>query len=212
MDRSRAGPDVIRDRQRAAPTRRGHPAADRVEEHLRVGVRNRQHGNLQDRHGLGDFEPLGVFGRADPGCQRIARIERHVGYRAALHAMGRTHRAVGIGLVDRIAVIGRIGIHDAANRAVILRELGLQPAPDRAVAGDRDLALDADAEPLERLVVVLCSIVDVDQAGRHVAIALVFDVGRKRGIGRGRAGIAGDRRLLQRGLERFGASQLQALA
>ena len=125
--------------------------------------------------------------------------------------MRRAHRAGGIGLVDGIAVIGGIGIDDAADRAVILRELRLQPAPAGAIAGDDDLAFDADTQPLERLVVVLHAVIDIDQTARDIAIALIVDIGGKRGLGRGRAGVAGDRRLLQRGLERFGANKLQAL-
>ena len=97
---------------------------------------------------FGDRQALGVLRGADAGRQRIARIERHVRDGAALEPMRRAHRPVRIGLVDRIAVVVRIGIDDAADRAVLLRELRLQSAPARAVARDDDLAFDADAQAL----------------------------------------------------------------
>ena len=181
MHDGRARADVIGDRQCAAPVGGATWPSKRREEHLGVGIGDGQRGNLQDGGCLGDLQPLGVLGRADARGQRIAGIERHVGDRSALDPMGRAHRAGRIGFIDRIAVIGRIGIDDAADRAMLLREFGLQPAPALAVAGDDDLALDADAEPLQRLVVVLHSVIDVDQAGGNVAVALVCDIGGSAG-------------------------------
>src|SRR5271170_1509495 len=67
-------------------------------------------------------------------------------------------------------------------------------------------------QPLQRLVVVLHPIIDVDQAGGNVAVTLVGEVGGQARLSRRRTGIAGDRRLLQYGLERLGSEELQALA
>src|SRR5208282_4022045 len=199
-------------RQRAAPGGRSDLARQGSEKNLGVGVGDGQHGNLHDGRRVGDPQTLGVPGRTDAGRQGIAGIETHVEYRAALHTVGRAHGTVGISLVDGITVLGWVGVDNAADRAVILRELGLQPAPSGAVARDYDLAPDANAEALERLVVVQHPIVDEDEAGGDVAVALVIDIGRKRGIGRDRTGIAGDRWLLQRGFELLGADQFQGLA
>ncbi len=79
---------------------------------------------------------------------------------------------------------------------MLLRELGLEAAPAAAVAGEHDLALDADPAPLERVIIVGHAVIDVDNRRGDVAVALVGDIRRKR-IGRARRGrILGDRRLL----------------
>ena len=95
---------------------------------------------------------------------------------------------------------------------MILRQFRLQPAPADTVAGDDDLALDADAQPLQRLVIVRHAVIDVDEVGRHIAVALIGDIGRQRAGGPGGGGVALDRRFLQRRLERFRSDQLQRLA
>ncbi len=179
---------------------------------MRVGVGDRDDRDLQDRRSIGDGQPLGVLGRADAGGQRIAGEQHHVGDRAALDSPRRPGGPVGIGDLRRIAVVPRVGVDDAADCAVVLRQLRLQAAPALAVAGDDDLALDVDPHPLERLVVVGHAVVDVDQGRGDVAVALISDVGGQRGLGRARSRVARDRRLLQRRLERARADELEGLA
>ena len=137
---------------------------------------------------------------AHAGCQRVAGVEGHVLHRPALDALVRTPAALRIGVALRVAVVGRIGIDDAADRPVLLGELGFEAAPALAVAGDDDLALHIHAHALERLVVVGHAVVDVDELARDVAVALVGDIGRQHPGGLGRGGVAGDRRLGQPGL------------
>ncbi len=94
---------------------------------------------------------------------------------------------------------------------MVLGHQHLQPAPAAAVAGDDDLAPDADAQALERLVVVGHAVVDVDDGGGDIAVALVEQIARQApALGPG-GGVALDRRLAQAGLEGLGALELQGL-
>ncbi len=178
---------------------------------LRVAVGDRQRRDLQDRLGFFAGQALGVLGGAHARRQRIARIERHVLDRAALDALRRPLPALGPHVVAPIAVVARVRIDQAADRAVLLRELGLEAPPAAAVAGDDDLALDADAPALERLVVVGHAVVDVDQLGGDVAVALVGEVGGKRAGRVARRAVAVDLALLQGGDEMLGPDQLDGL-
>ena len=101
----------------------------------------------------------------------------------------------------------RIGIDEAADRAVLGRDLGLDAAPGIAVARDDDRALDRDAHALELLVVVRDAVVDVDQRRGDVAVDRVGVVGGQLlGLLVG-GGIDGQRRLLQLGGELRGLDQ-----
>ena len=108
--------------------------------------------------------------------------------------VGRAPAAARIDVALRVAVVGGIRIDDAADRAVLVRELGLEPAPAAAVARDDDLALHVDAAPLELLVVIRHAVIDVDELAGDVAVGAVDVVGRQLPV-RARGGIAGDRRL-----------------
>ncbi len=92
---------------------------------------------------------------------------------------------------------------------MFLREFRLQAAPATAVTGDDDPAFDAHAQLFERVVILLHSVVDVDELGLDVAIALINEIGGKRGVFRHGAGIAFDGFLLQRRLERFAPEQFE---
>ena len=61
------GTDVISDGQRAAPALRSDRSLQCREQRKRVGVGNRQHGNLGDRLRFFDRQALGIRGRATPG-------------------------------------------------------------------------------------------------------------------------------------------------
>ncbi len=112
-----------------------------------IGIRNR---NVP-----GIFISVGVLpkerGASDPvseahsGREWIARVKDHVEYTAALHAVGGAVCASGVDIALIVAVIAGIGVNQAADGAVLLRDLGLDAAPTAAVACDDDLAFDVDA-------------------------------------------------------------------
>jgi hypothetical protein len=97
-----------------------------------------------------------------------------------LHAILGTPAAPWIGFAGAVAVVARIGIDQAADRAMFLRELGLESAPATAVAGDDDLAAHVDAAARELLVIVGHALVGVDEAGGDVTVATVGVVRRQR--------------------------------
>ncbi len=204
----RSRPDVVGDRQRTPPPLGRDRPTDGGQQRLRVAIGDRHHRDLQDRLGLGDGQALGVLGGAIAGRERIARIHRHIRHGAALHTRRRPPATLGVDLPDRIAVIARIGIDNAAGSAVFLRELRLQPAPAATVADDDDLAFDLDGSAGQILVVVIHSIVRVDQLAGDVAIAAICVVG-SHPVGAGRGCIAGDRGLAQGGCEVSGGRELE---
>src|SRR5206468_12573236 len=79
-------------------------------------------------------------------------------------------RAVRINITRKVTVIARIGIDDAADRAMFGRNLGFDAAPGTAVAGDHDLAFHIDAPALERFVILRNTVVHVDQLSRDITI------------------------------------------
>ena len=119
------------------------------------------------------FSRLAFFVAPNAGRQGIAGVKRHVLHRAALQAFGGTKAALRIDIPGPVAVLLRIGIDDAADGTVLLRELRLQSAPATAVAGDDDLAFDVDAAARQILVVIRHAVVDVDEIPGDVAIAAV---------------------------------------
>ena len=204
----RARSHVIGQRQCAAPSRGRHRAAQRLQQRRGVGPGDRQHRNLQQGLRVLDRQPLGARRGADAGGQWIAGILLHVGDRAALHAFRRAPAAFGISVALGVAVIVRVGIDQAADRAMLLRQFRLEPAPAAAVAGDHDLAAHVDAAAGQLLVVVRHAVVGVDQWCGDIAVAAVDVVWRQR-AGQRRSGIAGDRRLVQGRGERLRPEQFQ---
>ena len=93
--------------------------------------------------------PLRIRGRADAGRERIAGMHRHVHHRAALRAVLVAIRALRIDVALEVAVVARIGVDDAADRAMLGGDLRLDAAPRPAVARDDDLPLHVDAVALE---------------------------------------------------------------
>ena len=174
VDAGRAGADVVGERQRAAPgRRRRRRRRSALQQRLRIGVGDRQHRDLHQRRRFLERRPLGVLGGADAGRQRIARIHRQVHHRAALRRAIAAPAARGVDVALEEAVVARIRVDQAADRAVLGRDLRLDAAPRAAVAGDDDLALDVDAAALELLVVGRDAVVDVDELGGHVAVGRV---------------------------------------
>ncbi len=187
---------MIGERQAAARLARRDRALEARQQLGRVGIGDRQRRNLEDRRRGLAGQPPGVGGGAHARGQRIARIGRHVLHRAALHRVFGAPAAARIGIILGIAVIARIRIDQAADRAMFLRQLGLQPAPARAVAREHDLAAHVDPAPRQRLVIVGHTVIDVDDGRGDVAVALIGDIRRQRAGGVGRGLVARHRRLL----------------
>src|SRR5208337_327241 len=89
---------------------------------------------------------------------------------AALHTLQRTIRTGGKILALEVAVIPRIGVNDAADGSMLGRDFGLDASPAAAVARDHDGALHRNSEPLQLLVVVAHTVVDVNQRAGDISI------------------------------------------
>ena len=179
VDLRRAGADAIRDRQRAAPRFRRDRSLQPLEQLDAVAIRHRLHRNRRERLDLVHREPLDARLRRPIGRRRIAGIARHVHHAAALNHAPAAERAVGVDLALEVAVLVRIRIDDAGDGAVLGRDLRLDAAPAAAVAREDDLALHADAELVERLVVGRDAEVHVDDLAGHVARRRIRVVGRQ---------------------------------
>ena len=117
-----------------------------------------------------NFQALGVFRGAHTGRQRIAGIKRHVRDAAALHAVLGPPGACGERLALKETVLMRIGIDQAADRAMLGGHFRLDAAPGMEVARDDDFALYGNAHALEFFVIFRNAIVDVDQRRGDIAV------------------------------------------
>src|SRR5580658_8131709 len=152
MDLGRSGSYAISNRQRSAPARRRDRTLEGCKQWLSVPIRDGKNGHLGDGLGIFTLEPLGFFVCAHSRGKRIPRVERSVQYTAALHALGRTHRSLRKGQLLGVAVIGGIGINNAANGAVLCRYLRLDASPRFSVAGNHDGSFDRDTVARELLI------------------------------------------------------------
>ncbi len=164
------GTDMVGDGQRAAPALGRHRTFERRQQRLGVAIGNGQYRNLSEGDGFTQRQPLGVLGGADAGGERVAGINGHVHHAAALYAVRRTIRAVGIGVALVVAVVARVGINQAADGAMLGGHLRLDAAPASAVARYHNGPFDRDPQPVQRLVIVRHAIVDVHQRRGDVAI------------------------------------------
>ncbi len=180
-------PDMVGKRQPSAPIAWRQGAAQPAQQLAGVAVGHRQRGNLEDDRRSLPCQPFGVLGRADAGRQRIARVQRQVDDRPALHAIGRPRAALRVDVVGAIAIVHRVRIDQAAHSAMFLSQLGLQTTPAATVACDDDLALHADPSAGQRVVIVRHALIDVDQVGSDVAVSLVRQIRWQRvaGVARG---------------------------
>ena len=213
----RARTNMVSDGQRAAPGHWRHRPAERREQRLGVRMGNRQHRDLEHALRLVQGEASRVVRRTDAGRQRIAGLHRQVDDRTTLHAVGRAESTLRIGVPGREAVVTRIGVNDATERPVRLRQLRLDSTPAAAVARDDDLSAHIDAEPGELLVVVGHPLIQINQFARDVTIATVGHIGRQSPLaarshvaldlrfvklrGEGRRRDQFERKLLGRGIE-----------
>ena len=196
-DLRRTRAHLVGDRQRATPGFRHDRSTQCGEQGLGVAIGDRQHRDLHDRRRRRPFDSRGVGRCAGAHRQRVAGRHRQVEHTAALHAVLRTPRASGINVALRVAVVARVGVDDAADRALLGRQLGLDAAPRAAITRDDDRAAHRDAAPVEFLVVGRHSVVHVDQRRGDVTFARIRVVRRKLlGALRGR-GIVRDDRLFE---------------
>src|SRR5262249_56369380 len=98
-------------------------------------------------------QAAGVLRRPPSRGQRVAGVDRHIHHAAALRAVFVPVRAFRIDVSLVIAVLFRVGVDDAADRAVFVRDLRFDSSPARAVAGDDYLALHVDAHLRQLLVI-----------------------------------------------------------
>ena len=166
----RSRPDAVGDGQRAAPLRRCDGSLDGVEKRAGIAVADRQGRDRWHCRRFVPREPPGAFDRGPPRCEQVARVQREIQDRAALHAARTLPRSLGIDLALIVAVVGGVGVDQASDRPVLGRQLRLDTPEDPAVAGDDDLAIDVDAVARKQFVVFAGAVVDVDQLARHVAV------------------------------------------
>ena len=141
MDSRRARAKTVGDGKRSTPRRRCNGSTHGGKQRLRIALRNRQHRNLGDRGRIFDGQALCVSGGADARRERIAGVKRHVRDAAALYALLGAIRALREDAAFGVAIVVRIGIDQAADRAVLGRDLGLDAAPRASIASDDDRAL-----------------------------------------------------------------------
>ena len=188
--------ETIMERQAAAPIV-GHGRTLQTGEDLgRIRIGNRQCRDFQHRRRRLAGQALGVLGGTHTGGERIAGIGDHIQHAAALHPGRRAAAAVGIGIGAAITILLRIGIDQAADGALFLRQLRLQAAPAGAVPCDDDLAFHRNAAPRQRLIIGGQAIVHIHHRRRDIAITLKGDIGRQRACKAVGGGVLRDARLL----------------
>ena len=74
----------------------------------------------------------------------------------------------------------RVRIDDATDGAMFVGELGLKAAPSAAVPRDHDPVFDADAAPVEFLVIVRHPLIHINQLRGHIAVRAIRVIGRQR--------------------------------
>ena len=193
------GPYVIGDSQAAAPIFRRNAPGQRRQQRLRIGIRNRQHRNFGDGRGVFHLQTLGVFGGAHSRSERIARIKRHVGHAAALRTILGTPGSRRKRIAFHKSVFVRIGINQAAHRAVLGRDFRLDAAPGMKIAGDHDLALHGNTHALQLFVIFRNAVVHVNQRRGNISVLRISVIGGQLLGLLVRRGILRQRRLLQLG-------------
>ena len=171
--------NMIWNRQRSTPLLRRQRPGNGGQQRLGVAIRNGQHRNLGDaRRFIGWYPPrIFIFAVGRSGIAGIVRGKIH--HAAALHAVGVAQPAGGKYIAQKIAIIARIGIDDAAHRAVLGRHLRLYAAPGISITGDHNRTLYGNAQPLQALVVIRQAVIHIDQRRGNVAINRIGVVSRQ---------------------------------
>src|SRR5579884_2231102 len=125
----RPNADVIRQGKAATPLARSHRSAKRLQQRLRVTVRDWKHRNLRDGLRIFAAQTFCVRRCAHSGRERIAGIAHEVHHAAALYTVWGAHRAVWENRIFEIPVIVRIGVDQATDGSVLIRDLRLYATP-----------------------------------------------------------------------------------
>ena len=164
-----ARPDVVGDRQPALEGRGRRRAGQALEQRLRLAVGDRRRGDARQVLRVLRRQPRRPRDRRLARRQRIARVVEDVLDRAALDPVSRAPRPLRVDGALLEPVVGRIGVDQHALGAALLGLLRLDAAERAAVADEHDLVLDADAELVERRVVLRQPVVRVHDVAGHVA-------------------------------------------
>ncbi len=174
----RPRPHVITQRQRSAPFFGSIRPRDRRQQRLRIRIRNRQNRDLLDHRRIFNRQTLRIFRGAHSGSQWISRIIR-VLYAPALYAVLGTERSFRKYVSLGVSIIFRIGIDQAANRAMLRRNFRFDPTPPAAIACDDDRTLHRHTHAMEFLVILPHAVIDIDQRSCHISIRRICVVGRQ---------------------------------
>ena len=113
------------------------------------------------------------------GRERISGRAGEIEHAAALHAIGRAEGTAREDVAGEVTVVARIGIEDAADGAVFVRQRRLDAAPGDAVAHDHDLAFHVDALRAQVFVILRQAVVGIDERRGDIAGGGEGVVGRK---------------------------------
>ena len=149
--------------RRAAQFFGGERALQRGEQRFGVAIGDGQDGNLGDRRCVLYGKALHVALGGDARRERVAGIERHVGDAAALDAVLIAHGTLREDIAVEIAILVRVGIDNAPNRAMFRGDLRFDSPPRLAVPGDDDRPFNRDAQAVKRLIVLGDAEVHVDK-------------------------------------------------
>src|SRR5947209_16224811 len=179
MHSRRTYSDVVGQRQRATPLRRGHRTSKRLQQRLCISIGDWQYGNL--RNGLCIFaaQALGIGGGANSRSEWIAGVAHEIHHAAALHAISWTHWTFGEYWLFEVAIVARVGINETAYGAVFISELRLHAAPGIPVFGDDDCALHGDAQALQAFIILGQPVIDEHERRGYISVSRVRVVGRQ---------------------------------
>src|SRR5207244_1289593 len=113
-------------------------------------------------------------GALAPGMRAITsysgfRLQSDLTRRCTLAGPG-PPRPAGVDVALDVAVLPRVRVDEAADRAVLGRDLGLDAAPRPEIARDHDRALHRDSQALEPVVVGGDAVVHVDERCSDVPV------------------------------------------
>ncbi|KAI6761212.1 hypothetical protein HG531_001765 [Fusarium graminearum] len=123
---------------------------------------------------------------------------------SALNSTGVSRRSLGIRLISvlfsPLAIIARIAVDEDSNKTKLLCALDFQASKDSTVSGNGNLTLDVNLGINEILVILISSIVNIDEGGSDVSTGRVAVEDGNAVVVRG-CRVLFDDVLLKRGLE-----------
>ena len=147
---------------------------------------------------------------ADSRCKRVSWIRSgEIQDAASLNAVRGTHGALGEDVLDGVTVVTRIGINQAADRAVLSGDLGLDAAPRSAVSHNHDRAFYGNSEAIQFVVVFGHAVIGENKRCGYIAVNRIGVVSRQLLVLLIRRGVIRDGRLLKLGREFCGRYHFQ---